>query len=97
MKYDEMMAQGTDFGLKACKCGKLYEVECPTCNSHLAYFVEIGVASGPDDWEFNECGCGCGPFDSEKEAISHAKYLVENKDGIVRVVTDSGLETWANA
>lgn len=72
--------------------------ECPSCNPKKYYHVEIGVPSGPDDFEFQSCECGqCSPhgFWDLKDAINHAKALVKF-DGMVRVCDSYGVEVWEN-
>lgn len=96
MSYDDEVRAGQNW--KHCNvCGIDYLDECPSCNPRTLYHVEIGVADGPDDYTFDDCGCSCSDFWDKAEAIRHAKELSSNQDIIVRVVDDNGKEIYANA
>lgn len=81
-------------------CHITYEdEECPSCNPRHTYYVEIGIPSGPDDYEFIPCQCNICPnngFWNQRDAISHAKDCITLQDSLVRVVDEQGTEIWAN-
>lgn len=76
------------------------EVECPSCNPKMHYYVEQGVDMGHEDFQFAQCVCEeCvenPSFWNLRDAKAHARAM--DKEGVVmRVVDEEGTELWATA
>lgn len=95
MSYDDEVRAGQNW--RHCSvCGIDYLDECPRCNPRTLYHVEVGIPDGPDDFTFEDCGCGCNDFWDKNEAIRHAKSLITGPDQMVRVVDENGRQVWEN-